>query len=354
MDSVLANYSGGTSEVGDLPTHQTKGCKSTRCTCVLPPVMRLLYISTSRRTGGWLAEAFASDSASKVILEEETGSAAGLARLGNEPFDAVLVSHEPDELDALKLIEGYRVGGMDEPMIVLGTQSEREMAALCYEAGANAYICVNNTTTRNLIWVVALSMQRIELIRENDRLHREERRRMQQEHNQAERLLKQQWALVDDVETLGSKTIVSQRDGNLHATSANVAEAGQEFGVARLPEKLLSHYRELLRTYVIMGSGNLEDELERLASLLVKAGVTARQSMHMHLCAPEELIRGLGARSARHVMTRADLLVLEIMVNLAEGYHIRYLQRSNPPLQMTLPGFDEPATRTCKTNIGCK
>ena len=34
----------------------------------LPPRMRALYITTRERTGGWLAEAFAADSASTVLL----------------------------------------------------------------------------------------------------------------------------------------------------------------------------------------------------------------------------------------------------------------------------------------------
>ena len=116
----------------------------------LPPQMRVLYITTRQRTGGWLAEAFAADSASQVELEEAVGTAAGLTRLREETYDAVLVSHDPGVLDALDLIEGYRVGGADEPIIVLGTQSEQEMAALCYEVGADAYVCVHTATTRNL------------------------------------------------------------------------------------------------------------------------------------------------------------------------------------------------------------
>ena len=136
----------------------------------LPPVMRVLYITSRQRTGSWLAEAFASDSASVVELEEASGSAAGLSRLRDEVFDAVLVSHEPGELDALELIEGYRAGGADEPILVLGAQSEQEMAALCYEVGADGYICANTTTTRTLLWMVARAIQRHQLVRENRRL----------------------------------------------------------------------------------------------------------------------------------------------------------------------------------------
>ena len=62
--------------------------------------------------------------------------------------------------------------------------------------------------------------------------------------------------------------------------------------------------------------------------------------MQLHLTALEDLLEGLGSRSTRHVLTRADLLVLEVMVNLAEGYRQMYLWRMDPPRQRLLPGFD--------------
>ncbi len=38
-------------------------------------------------------------------------------------------------------------------------------------------------------------------------------------------------------------------------------------------------------------------------------------------------------------MTRADLLVLEVMIHLAEGYRCRYQRRINPPQQQVLREF---------------
>jgi len=296
----------------------------------LPPQMGVLYITTRQRTGGWLAEALAADSASEISLEEAVGTVAGLARLRDEAFDAVLISHEPGELDALDLIEGYRASGADEPIIVLGIQSEQEMAALCYEVGADGYVCVHTTTTRNLIWVAARAIQRYELLRENHRLNQAEQARLQREHDEADRLLGQQRALLADLEAL-------RRDG--------AGDCGRVIGrhaqtSLDLPDELIAHYRELLRTYVIMGSGNLSCEMKQLAHLLVTAGLTAGQTMQTHLHVLEELVHGLGARSTRHVMTRADLLVLEVMIHLADGYRQRYQERIHPPLQLMLPGFD--------------
>ncbi|MCS7306287.1 MAG: hypothetical protein NZ602_14410 [Thermoguttaceae bacterium] len=304
----------------------------------LPERLRVLYITTAKRPGAWLAEAFASDSGSQVVLEEAKGSVAGLARLRDEAFDAILISHVPGELDALDLIEGYRAGGAEEPIVVLGVQSEQEMAALCYEAGADGYVCVNTTTVRTLIWIVARAVQRHQLFRENRRLCQAERRRLQQEQEEAELLLAHQRKILSDLYQLHSPC------GRFSSAQAEPSCANPaSLPPLDLPTELVQHYRDLLRTYVIMGCGNLAKELSRLAELLIIAGITGRELLQLHTEVLEEMIRGLGSRSTRHVMTRADLLVLEILLYVAEGYRRRYQDRHHPPMQLSLPGFEQPA-----------
>lgn len=309
----------------------------------LPPRMRVLYVTTRHRTGGWLAEAFGTDCAVEVSLEEAVGATAGLARLRDEVFDAVLVSHAPGELDALELVEGLRGGGSEEPLVVLGAQSESELAAHCYEVGADGYVCVHTTTTRTLIWVVSRAVERHQLIRDHRRLAQGERRRFELEHQEAQRLLDQQRSLVRDLETLHQKGDAAgdPSDDEL-LTDRTIASQAIADAPCSLPAPLVGHYRELLRAYVIMGAGNLAAEMGALAELLAEAGVSAPQTMQLHLQVLEELVRGLGNRSARHVMTRADLLVLEIMVHLTEGYRRRLHERRHPPQQLVLPGFGCP------------
>jgi DNA-binding NarL/FixJ family response regulator len=296
----------------------------------LPPRIRILFIALPHRPGGWLADAFAADSACEIFLEEAASVAAGLERLQEELFDAVLVSHEPDTLDALDFAEGYRAGGAEEPILVLGMQSEQELAAQCFEAGADGYVCVPTSTTRNLIWTIARAIHYRHLLRENHRLTVAERVRLQREHEEADRLLGQQRAIVSELEEL--------RHGDRELLIPAVCSHLQE--QFELPEPLVDHYRELLRTYVIMGSGNLSGELRRLAEVFATVGLTGRQTMYLHLKVLEEQVRGLGSRSTRHVMTRADLLVLELMVDLAETYRQRYYSRTSPPEQQLLPAFE--------------
>lgn len=297
----------------------------------LPPSMRVLYVTTTRRGGAWLAESFAGDSACRVALEEAQGAAAGLERLREQVFDAVLISHAPGELDALELLDALPAGGAEEPLIVLGEASPQEMDALCLEAGADAYVCVNTATTRTLLWIVARAMERRALIRENRRLTQAERHRLHQENHEAERLLTQQRDLIRDAQSPRNEPAKRESHGSpddcdapAPSTIASIGpRADGDAAGPSLTESLKEHYRELLRAHVIMGSGNLSTEMAALAELLADSNVTAPQTMQLHVQVLEELVRGLGSRSARHVMTRADLLVLEVLVHLAERYRIR-------------------------------
>lgn len=288
--------------------------------------MKVLLVTTLHRPGKPLADAMQADSATEVQLSEVIGITAGMARLREEGFDAILVTHDPGVLDALDFIEGLRGSGADEPVLVLGTQSEQELSALCFEVGADGYCALGSTTTRGLLWNFARAIERHQLLRENRRLAQAERQRLQSEHQEAERLLAQQRALVRDLNRQGSAESSGQRNTSSTARNSLDSSAADAF-LNPLPVRLVEHYREMLRTYVIMGTGNLSGEMSRLAELLVGAEVTARETMQLHVQVLEELIRGLGNRSARHVMNRADLLVLEVLVHLSEGYRKRYLER---------------------------
>ena len=302
----------------------------------IPARMKVLYVTTLHRTGGWLAEAFAADSVAHILLEETVGITASLAKLRDEVFDAVLVCHEPGVLDALEFIEGLRAGGHEEPMIVLGSLPPAQMEALVYEVGADAYCCVEQTTTRSLLWTFGRAIERHQLVRDNRKHVQAERQRLAHEHREAERLLAQQRSLVQELESLCEGPTDDARHRVLPSDAIDRAERT----ACELPAALVQHYSELLRAYVVMGTGNLSKDMARLSDLLAQGGVSAQRTMHLHLQVLEELVEGLGNRSARHVMNRADLLVLEVLMHLADGYRRRYHERLSPPQQLLLPGFE--------------
>jgi DNA-binding NarL/FixJ family response regulator len=277
---------------------QTVGVRS-----LLPARLRILLLTPADRSDHWLAEALANDSASDVTLEATHSAAAGASRLREEAFDCVLAVHAPDAapdaIDALEFVAALRAGGAHEPLIVLGDACDEELAPLVYEAGGDGYACLQNTAARTLLWLVARAMERCQLLRENQRYLASEAQRLELEKEAAEQLLSEQRTLLADLAGLG----------------ADAAQSGPP-----LPERLVNLYRELLRTYVLMGTGNVVAEMRKLARLLAASEICGQQTLELHLNVLEELVRGLGARSARHVLTRADLLALEVLVHLADAY----------------------------------
>ena len=67
-----------------------------------------------------------------------------------------------------------------------------------------------------------------------------------------------------------------------------------------------------------MGAGSLTDELVALAGVLAQAGFSPHQALEMHLAVLDEEVQSLGSRSAGHVMSRADLLALELVLQLSD------------------------------------
>ncbi|MCO6043630.1 hypothetical protein NG895_06895 [Aeoliella sp. ICT_H6.2] len=302
----------------------------------IPDRLKLLYVTTLHRSSTWLSEAFATDNATRVILKETVGVTAGLALLRDEVFDAVVVFHEPGVLDALDFVEALRTGGHEEPIIVLGVEPPQSFEVLAYEVGADAYCSMKQTTTRSLLWEFARAIRRYELVRENRRMVEAERQRLASEHAEAERLLEEQRTLLTELEAVDTGEVT-----HAEGLAGSLAEVTARSSRAALPAALVNHYRDLLQTYVVMGSGNLSDEMYRLTEVLVDAKISAHQVIALHVEVLEGMIHGLGRRSARHVMNRADLLVLEVTMHLAEGYQQRYESRRESEQQMLLPGFNE-------------
>ncbi len=287
----------------------------------LPPQMRVLLIAGPLRHGGWLADALAADSATDVQLEEAAGIAAGLMRLRDALFDAVLVSHEPGQLDAWAALDAIRAGvGEDQALVVLGDRDDAELTVYCFESGGDAYLCTRTATTRSLLWVVARAIERHALISEHRKLRQAQQLRLQREQTEARQQLDQQWAMI------AARRAALAADAS--CTSWDPVAADAPTG---LPSPLVQHYRELLRAYVIMGSGHLADEMDGLAALLAGAYVSPRDVMRVHLHVLQQMIADLGSRSARHVMNRADMLSLDVMLSLAEQYRAQSRQQVGTP-----------------------
>lgn len=242
-----------------------------------------------------------------------------LALLRDESFDCLLVRVNPTRLgpgdDPLALARGIRAGGCADPIVIVAQSTDDETWAEALRLNVDLLVSAKGWESSALIPAIQRAVERGRMLYEIERLTAADRRRLVRERDEAEYLLSQQRQILVALERIAD-------DG----TAANFGEARSRQAShdsdarLKLSAQFDEYYQELLRTYVIMGSGNLVAEIAKLAELLSLAGLTPREVLDLHLTRVERLVRGLGNRSTRHVMARADLLALELMIHLGECY----------------------------------
>ena len=297
----------------------------------LPARLRLLCVGAVEPS--WVSLTLQLDAQGCVEPTFKWVSTSGeaITLLREEGYDCLIVRHVPgDDVrsagDPLGLVRGLRAGGADDPVVILLPHADDNLWAAAYRVQAELLVTANGWGSLALVPVVKRAIEQVQRARDNHRLATAERRRLVRERDEAEHLLNQQRQIVHELEQLA-------RLGDPETDTAARPTVTPAPPLTKLPQELDSYYQELLRTYVIMGSGNLGSEISRLAELLAVAGLTPRQALELHLLRVEQLVRGLGNRSTRHVMARADLLALELMIHLGECYQQRAaaLATSNSP-----------------------
>lgn len=229
-----------------------------------------------------------------------------LSLLREESFDCVVVGAlsgdlqvTDDELTAFLQVVG--ADGSQTPLLVLSDRVDDELSLRMSRLDCEFLATGTGWRSSALAAAIGRTMQRFELMVEHQKISTAEMRRTVRERDEAESLLEQQRRIL-----------------------ASTGRAGfTETPDADLPEEINRYYQELLRTYIIMGSGNLEDDIRKLAELFALTGIGPRSALKLHLERVEAMVRGLGSRSSRHVMARADILAMELIIELGECFRRR-------------------------------
>lgn len=255
-------------------------------------------------------------------------SSEAMTALRHEVFDCILICYMPDrypDWDAFNLLRAVRSSGCDDPILVISPQSSDAVTILCCEENADLLVSPSLWDSRALVASLQRSLKLVEMRRENHRLSVSNHRRLIRERDEADNLLQQQRDIIRELELLTSGIPEPDESASLRARESLLSntELRRERPPVEVPEEIKSFYQELLRTYVIMGSGSLGNEISRLAEILSEVGLSPRETLSLHLERVEQLVRGLGNRSTRHVMARADLLVLEVIMHIGEFYQRR-------------------------------
>jgi len=287
----------------------------------LPARLRLLCVGEVEPSWIGLTLQLDAEGCVEPTLKWVSTAAETLALLHDESFDCIVIGGRPlsppGTMDGLlTLIRAIRAGGCDDPVVMIAAALEEAGWITAHANDVEPLITRQGWESRALVATIRRAMERVQLVRENHRFATADRRRLLRERDEADYLLDQQRQIVHELEQLA----------RLDLTTCVNTDAVRGLAVSpfpTIPAELDNYYQELLRTYVIMGSGNLGPEIAKLAELLAVAGFTPRQALELHLERVEQLVGGLGNRSTRHVMARADLLALELMIHLGECYQRR-------------------------------
>lgn len=278
--------------------------------------LRLLCVTPDEPSWTVLALLLAECGCHEPQFRWRPDAAAALAAMREESFDCILLQTAPAEFgtaEAVDFLRAAAASGSFDPLLLLLPAADADTLAALGEFDCEVLISESGLRSRALPVWIGRAMERAHRLREIARLSSSEQRRTVRERGETDALLEQQRRIVHEpVQHSAFADVPMGEDAEPDAES-----------LRELPPQVIAWYEELLRTTVMMGTGSLSDEVRRLAQLLVAGGLAPRAALRLHLEGVEDLIRGLGSRSSRHVMSRADMLAMELMIQIGECWRGR-------------------------------
>ncbi|MEQ8849525.1 hypothetical protein [Botrimarina sp.] len=281
------------------------------------PTLKLLAVAADAQPGLSVAELVARQSGETAAPAIATTVADALARLRSEPFDAILALHEPPRLDALTLAKALRGAGDETPLAVVGHASPIDLEAAVWDAGADEYACLAQTSAEQLAGRLRRAIDARRRTREARRLLVAEQRRLEREAEEATQLLLAQQRLVAAL--AGGRAAASDRARPTLRLAGAASDRYTQFAEASLVEDRLD-----------------PAAVRRLAESLADEGASGPELLEAHLAAIDRVTHGAPAAGARRLRSQADRLLLEATLLLAEAYRERYV-RATESLARTTP-----------------
>ena len=263
----------------------------------LPVALRLLLICGPNFSASWLGSILRSDGTVAIDVVQVDTLVEGLTSLRNDTFDAVLMT-EDCEIDMSEMVAGVQGANSQMlPILLLGQRPGVDQQAVAFENGLDGYVCLASASIRSLVWMISRAVERTKLLNENSRLW--------VKHNQQKRRCKD-----------GIQVQIAEL-GDLIHRQANVKGNLSEFFAslkARLGNDVLDGYRDLLKTYVIMSTGTVVNEVKDFCHIFQQVALEPVEVVALHRLVLEEILDQLGVKSLRHVMDRANLLLVQLLI----------------------------------------
>ena len=292
----------------------------------LPPEFRLLCVGPTEPD--WIGLTLQLDAVGCNDPKYQWVSSASEAMtlLRNENFDCIVIECWPTNLDEIRwdapdLVHAIRASGCGDPIVLLSQQPDDGLTVEACSSHCEILVSSALWSSRALVNVIQQSIRLVETAQQNHHHAVANHRRLVRERDEADHLLRQQRDIIRELEAITHGSADNDETNSIeHQASDDDPGKLKRSRSLQIPDKIKTYYHELLRTYVIMGSGSLGGEIAQLASVLAEVGLSPRDTLSLHLEQVEQLVSGLGNRSSRHVMSRADLLALELVIHIGECY----------------------------------
>lgn len=273
----------------------------------LPATLRLLCVGSDEPSWVSLTMQLSARGCDEPQFRWSSTAGEAVTILRHQIFDCLIVSargrgegelFSPEQ--TLRLVEAIRSSGHDEPVILLVDELDETLWERLASFECEIVVTRRFWDSPALLPMIVRAVKQIELSREFVKLRNEQHRRRQQDKTEAEGMLEHQRQLLRGL------TVFAGRIED--ATSPARA----------VPGELREYYRQLLRASVMMGDGSLSAEIHHLAELLAECRYAPREVFALHLAELDAIRSTLGHRSARHAVTRAGLLFLELVLSMCE------------------------------------
>ena len=263
--------------------------------------LSLLYLAGAESPPDWLSRALSAEpDGNDFHITEVMSLAAMLEQLRDAPYDVCLVDEDASDRAASELIGAIRSGAnQHQAVIVLSDRDTRQHAAKYLAAGAAAYLSIPRTTSAELICHLRRAEATASTALERDRLQGWWAQRGRQDQQSIQNLLHDEQTLV--------KTWQERWQAPPPRTLAEVDDA--------ITQQLRPACRDLLEAYLLLGREDLADDVRSFAILLRDTELPLACLLEDYLFALSSLATDRGVRSARHVVDRGHLLLLEILLS---------------------------------------
>jgi len=266
--------------------------------------LRLLCVSSQEPSWVGITIQLGNEKISEPHFRWSSTPQEALTILRREIFDAILIVQHLDDSDdtfsiphIFRLLEAMRTSGHDEPALLLISQlKDEEWEQLC-RLECDVLISSRSWDAPALVPFLLRSVRRNQLQRKNQRIESSIRKQNVREKTTTEKTFKHLQQILHDHRLL---------------------RQSQHCETISIPDELKETYNHLLRTFCMMGEGTLTTELTQLSRILSTAGLRLADVVQLHVEQTEHLVDKLGARGTRHVLARADLLIIELLMHLGD------------------------------------